>query len=225
MKIKQQVQELFPTPLWILDILPADAAPFNTTLKAEIEKIIAPRAHVPSGSNWQTPHDLHTRPAFAELAKLIEVASKSVAEYLQLERFPMMITGCWANVNPPGTYHPTHNHPNNFLSGVYYVAMPDAGSQIVFQDPRPVMIMPRIGKHSRVTANAAVSQTQPGRMVLFPSWLRHHVPSNDGTTERISISFNLMFTNFAETLAQPSWKPTAGGNQEATSPNSSASNS
>jgi hypothetical protein len=35
-----------------------------------------------------------------------------------------MITGCWANVNPPGSYHPTHNHPNNFLSGVYYVDIP-----------------------------------------------------------------------------------------------------
>ena len=49
-----------------------------------------------------------------------------------------------------------------------------------------------------------------GRMVLFPSWLRHHVPSNEGTTERISIAFNLMFTSFAETIATPMWKPTAG---------------
>ena len=37
MKIKQQIQELFPTPLWILDIAPADAAPFNASLKAEID--------------------------------------------------------------------------------------------------------------------------------------------------------------------------------------------
>jgi uncharacterized protein (TIGR02466 family) len=225
MIVKQEVEELFPTPLWVLQLGTVEAAALNAKLKAEIEKIISPRPKVPTGSNWQTPQDLHTRPAFADFTKLVEKAGHSVARYLQVEQCPMMITGCWANVNPPGTYHPTHTHPNNFLSGVYYVAMPDAGSQIVFQDPRPVMIMPRIGKHSRVTANAAVSQTQPGRMVLFPSWLRHHVPSNDGTTERISISFNLMFTNFAETLAQPSWKPTAGGNQEATSPNSSASNS
>ena len=35
----------------------------------------------------------------------------------------MMITGCWANINPPAAYHPTHNHPNNYLSGVYYVAV------------------------------------------------------------------------------------------------------
>jgi uncharacterized protein (TIGR02466 family) len=209
MKVKQEVQELFPTPLWVVDLPAADAVPFNAKLKTEIESIISPRPKVPTGSNWQTPQDLHTRPAFADFTKLVEMVAKSVAQYLQVEQFPMMITGCWANINPPGTYHPTHNHPNNYLSGVYYVASPETGSQILFQDPRPVMIMPR-SKLSRVTANAAVSQTPAGRMVVFPSWLRHHVPSNEGTTERISIAFNLMFTNFAETLAPPMWKPSAG---------------
>ena len=210
MRVKQEVQELFPTPLWIVDLAAADAASFNAKLKAEIENIISPRPKVPSGSNWQTPQDLHTRPAFADFTKLVEITARSVAQYLEVERFPMMITGCWANINSPGAYHPTHNHPNNYLSGVYYVAVPEGGPALVFQDPRPVLMMPWTGKLSRVTANAAVAQPQPGRMVLFPSWLRHHVPSNQGTTERISISFNLMFTNFAETLAAPRWKPTAG---------------
>lgn len=210
MKVKQEILELFPTPLWVVDIPAAEAVAFNAHLKAEIEKIIAPRPQVPSGSNWQTPQDLHTRPAFADFTMLVEKVARSVAQNLQVEQYPLMITGCWANINPPGSYHPTHNHPNNYLSGVYYVAVPETGSHILFQDPRPGLILPPTAKLGRVTANAAISQTQPGRMVIFPSWLRHHVPSNEGTTERISIAFNLMFTNFAETLAAPSWKPTAG---------------
>jgi len=210
MRVKQEVQELFPTPLWVVDLPPAEAAGFNAKLKAEIENIISSRPKVPSGSNWQTPQDLHTRPAFADFTKLVEMVARSVAQYLQVEQYPMIITGCWANVNPTGAYHPTHNHPNNYLSGVYYVAVPETGSHLVFQDPRPVLIMPRTNTISRVTANAHVAQTQAGRMMLFPSWLRHHVPSNEGTTERISLAFNLMFTNFAETLAAPRWKPTAG---------------
>ncbi len=210
MKVNQEILEFFPTPLWVVDIPAADAMAFNANLKSEIEKIIAPRPKVPSGSNWQTPQDLHTRPAFADFTKLVEKVAHSIAQHLQVEQFPMMITGCWANINPPGTYHPTHNHPNNYLSGVYYVAVPETGSQLLFQDPRPAMIIPRTAKLGRITANAAVTQTPPGRMVIFPSWLRHHVPTNEGTTERISIAFNLMFTNFAETLAAPNWKPTAG---------------
>jgi uncharacterized protein (TIGR02466 family) len=81
---------------------------------------------VPAGSNWQTPQDLHKRPAFAEFVKLVEMAGRGVARFLQVDQYPMVITGCWGNINPPGAYHPTHHHPNNYLSGVYYVTVPRA---------------------------------------------------------------------------------------------------
>jgi len=207
---KQEVQELFPTTIWIVDLKPAEAAPFNAKLKAEIEKIISPRPKVPAGSNWQTPQNLHTRPAFADFVKLVEMAARGVTRFLQVDQHPMTITGCWANINPPGAYHPTHNHPNNYLSGVYYVAVPASGSHIVFQDPRPLMIMPKPRQFTRQTANAADAESKPGRLLIFPAWLRHSVPANNGQTERISISFNLMFKQFAETLAAPMWEPTAG---------------
>ncbi len=210
MKVKQEIQELFPTPLWVVDLPPADAVAFNAKLKAEIEAIITPRPKVPSGSNWQTPQDLHTRPAFADFTLLVEKIARSVAQYLQVEQYPLMITGCWANINPPGSYHPTHNHPNNYLSGVYYVAAAETGSHLLFQDPRPGLILPPTAKLGRVTSNAAITQTPAGRMVIFPSWLRHHVPSNEGTTDRISIALILMFANFAESLPAPSWKRMAG---------------
>lgn len=211
LKVKQKVDDLFPTPVWILDIESEDVGPFNAKLKAEIEKIISPRPKVPSGSNWQTPHDLHTRPAFAEFTGFVELAARSVAQFLNQERYPMMITGCWANINPPGAYHPTHNHPNSYLSGVYYVAASDGSPELVFQDPRPTLIMPWTGKLTRYTGNASAQEPRPGRMVIFPSWLRHHVPSNEGPDERISISFNLMFANFAETAGAPRWKASASG--------------
>jgi uncharacterized protein (TIGR02466 family) len=207
---KQEVQELFPCPIWIVDLRPADAAVLNAKLRAEIERMIAPRPAIPAGSNWQTPQDLHTRPAFADFVKLVETAARGVARFLQIDQHPMTITGCWANINPPGAYHPTHNHPNNYLSGVYYVAVPESGSRIVFQDPRPLMIMPKPRQFTRQTANAADAESRPGRLLIFPAWLRHSVPANDGQTERISISFNLMFKQFAETLAAPMWNPTAG---------------
>jgi uncharacterized protein (TIGR02466 family) len=209
MTLKLEVHELFPSPLWSIDLAPAEAEVLNARLKAEIEAIIEPRPRVPSGSNWQTPQDLHKRPAFAEFVRRVEIAAAGVAQSLQVDQHPLMITGCWANINPPGSYHPTHNHPNNFLSGVYYVAAPDAGSQLVFQDPRPGIIMPG-SKLGRYTANVAVAQVKAGRMLFFPSWLRHSVPSHEGPAERISIAFNFMFTNFAETIAAPTWKPSAG---------------
>jgi uncharacterized protein (TIGR02466 family) len=207
---KQEVQELFPTPLWIVDLKAAEATALNAHLKAEIDKIITPRPKVPAGSNWQTPQDLHTRPPFKDFVGLVEMAARGVARFLQVDQHPMVITGCWGNINPPGAYHPTHHHPNNYLSGVYYVAVPPVGSRILFQDPRTAMIMPRPRQFTRLTANAADAESKPGRLLIFPAWLKHSVPANDGQTERISISFNLMFRNFTEAMAAPMWDPSAG---------------
>ncbi|MFI5000811.1 MAG: TIGR02466 family protein [Reyranellales bacterium] len=208
--MKQEVQELFPTPIWIVDLEPLQAASLNLGLKAEINRLISPRPVIPPGSNWQTPQDLHTKPAFAEFVKLVETAARGVTRFLQVDQYPMTITGCWANINPPGAYHPTHHHPNNYLSGVYYVAVPPVGSRIVFQDPRPSMIMPKPKQYTRITANGADAQSKEGRLLIFPAWLKHTVPSNEGHSERISISFNLMFKNFTESMAAPLWEATAG---------------
>ena len=49
---KQEVQEIFPTPMWIVDLQPAAAASLNAKLKAEIERLIAQRPKVLAGSNW-----------------------------------------------------------------------------------------------------------------------------------------------------------------------------
>ncbi|MDP1961727.1 MAG: hypothetical protein Q8K93_05940, partial [Reyranella sp.] len=91
---KQEVQEIFPTPVWIVDLKPAAAAALNAGLKAEIERLIAPRPNIPAGSNWQTPQDLHRRPAFAEFVKLVETAVRGVTRFLQIDQYPMGITGC-----------------------------------------------------------------------------------------------------------------------------------
>src|SRR5471030_3479849 len=131
MIVKQEIEELFPTPLWVIDLAPAEGAAFNAKLKTEIEKLIAPRPKVPVGSNWQTPQDLHTRPAFADFVKLLEVTARGVARFLQIDQYPMSITGCWANINPPAAYHPTHNPPNNYLTRASYVSVPTTGSEIL----------------------------------------------------------------------------------------------
>jgi uncharacterized protein (TIGR02466 family) len=212
---KQEVQELFPTPLWIVDLQPAAASVLNAKLKAEIERLIEPRPKISIGGNWQTSQDLHTKPAFAEFVKLVESTARGVTRFLQIDQYPLHITGCWANVNPPGSYHPIHHHPNNYLSGVYYVAVPSVGSQIDFQDPRAQasMIMPKPRQYSKLTVNGAYAQSKEGRLLIFPAWLKHTVPTNEGQSERISISFNLMFKNFSETMAAPLWDATPGLNQ------------
>ncbi len=212
---KMEAKEIFPTPVWVVDLRPEAARALNDRLAAEIERLIAPRPKIQPGANWQTDPVLHTRPEFGDFVALVESAARGVLRFMQLDHLPFALTGCWANVNPPGAYHPMHHHPNNYLSGVYYVRAGSNASEIIFQDPRPQasMIMPPPKQFTPLTVNASSFEAREGRLLLFPAWLKHTVPANSTQQDRISISFNLMFTQFTESYAQPLWKgsvPTQG---------------
>lgn len=208
---KLSVQELFPTPLWICDLTEAHHRRLNADLKARIEALIEPRPAIELGSTWQTDPILHRLPEFADFIAIVEGAARGALEFLGLRYDSFEITGCWANVNPQSGLNSSHNHPNNYLSGVYYVAVPPGTGQIVFADPRPQagVMVPTTDRYNKFTANKITADAKEGRMFLFPGWLFHSVPVNRGTAERISISFNVMFTNYTETMSPPLWSGTA----------------
>lgn len=205
---RMDVQQLFPTPLWVLDLKPDAHRPLNARLKAEIDKLATPRPAVPPGANWQTDPTLHKLPQFADFRALVEQAARGALRSLRLEKYGLFVTGCWANINPPNGINSSHTHPNNFLSGVYYVSIPSGGDRIEFLDPRPQagVMMPQPEEFNVFNGNSVTVEARDGRMVLFPGWLTHQVPVNASRSERYSIAFNLMFERFGETAAMPLWK-------------------
>ncbi len=206
---QSKVHELFATPIWVVDLAADHAAALNARLLAEINTLIGPvNPLAPGQMNWQTPTDLHRRPQFAEIVDLFQQAGLAAAEYLKLRPRDLAVTGCWANVNPMGGHNEWHVHPNNYLSGVYYVAIPAGEGKIAFQDPRvqAQVMMPPVTGFTNHNANIASFEAKPGRLIVFPAWLAHSVPSNRSSENRISISFNLMFRNFAEEASPPLWQ-------------------
>jgi uncharacterized protein (TIGR02466 family) len=205
------LREIFATPVWIVDLADDYAAARNARLMAEIEALMNPLPPLaPGRSNWQTDPILHRLPQFAELIALFEQAGRSAAEYLKLKPRDMVVTGCWANVNPPGGHNPAHHHPNNFLSGVYYVSIPDGEGRIAFEDPRSqaqVMLAP-VTEFTHYNGNIVTFEVKPGRLLIFPAWLSHSVPVNHSQHNRVSISFNLMFKNYLDELSPPLWQGT-----------------
>ena len=88
-----------------------------------------------------------------------------------------------------------HNHANSFISGVVYLTPTHPGSQTVFmKSPGGTDFLFR-NDHAGMTpgefsADKWVSPAPlPGDMVLFPSYLMHAVPPNQGE-RRITLSFN-----------------------------------
>jgi uncharacterized protein (TIGR02466 family) len=56
-----------------------------------------------------------------------------------------------------------------------------------------------------VNSDQVVLKVKNGTLLLFPSWLEHSVPPNRSNEPRISVSFNIMFSSYAEKMSKPLW--------------------
>ena len=203
--------QLFPTFVWKGDLKPHESEPLNRDIVAALAAMGAPLEGLRPGENWQSDHGLHQRATFRPLLEWVEAAAASALSYLRIPK-SLMITGCWANVNAPGTGHRLHSHRNNYLSGAYYVQVQEGADSINFFDPKPQagVIRPAATEPTAENTEVAMVRVKTGSLLLFPAWLQHAVDVNRSNRARISLSFNLMFPGFAEEMARPGWTPGMG---------------
>jgi uncharacterized protein (TIGR02466 family) len=100
-----------------------------------------------------------------------------------------------------------HQHPNNFLSGVYYVRTHPGADTINFHDPRVQsgIIRPPVVELTAENTDQVVVRVKDGAMLVFPAYLQQSVDASASEAERISISFNIMFSSFTKSLSKPLW--------------------
>ncbi|HEX3569473.1 MAG TPA: putative 2OG-Fe(II) oxygenase, partial [Acidobacteriaceae bacterium] len=55
-----------------------------------------------------------------------------------------------------------------------------------------------------------VLKVQNGTLLIFPAYVPHSVDANASVEERVSISFNVMFSAFTQNLSKPLWGDQAG---------------
>lgn len=201
------VVPMFPTLVWKFQI----KRDFRQAMDADILNALAAiRGKLPllaPGEGWQSEQRLHELAAFEALTICVRDAAASVLRFLRIESGTLKITGCWANVLAAGAAHRAHSHPNNFLSGAYYLATQTGADTINFHDPRAqtTVLRPPVTALSAENTDQVVVRVTNGAMLLFPAWLCHSVDANRSSDERTSISFNLMFADFAEGLSAPLW--------------------
>jgi uncharacterized protein (TIGR02466 family) len=206
---KADVLRMFPTFVWRAELRPEVFQPINDSILQTLGELGAPLADLMPGESWQSGHGLHELDSLRAVADCIGRSADSVLEYLKVGHGSLDITGCWANVNAPGAGHRVHNHPNNYLSGVYYVRTQPGANTINFLDPRPqtAIIRPPITELTAENTEQVVVDVADGLMLMFPAWLPHSVDPNRSDRTRISLGFNLMFPAYAERMAQPLWAP------------------
>jgi uncharacterized protein (TIGR02466 family) len=203
-----EIVPLFPTLVWKMQLSRDTYEPINAKIKAKLMQMAQATPGLAPGGKLQTDQTLHHLPEFQELNEIIESAATGVLEFLRIVYESLELTGCWANISPPGDGHRPHTHPNNYLSGVYYVQVQEGANTISFDDPRPQtnIISPATSEITDENAGQIHITTREGLLVLFPSWIQHQVPRNESQRDRISIAFNIMFSRYGETMSQPKWE-------------------
>jgi hypothetical protein len=111
----------------------------------------------------------------------------------------------WCHVTRRGGSFGVHNHPNASWSGVYCV---DPGRGDPGNDDSGKLTFLHPHAHAGMYVDSGNVAARPpfniqhvgyvlraGDLVLFPSWLLHHVTPFAGDGERITVAFNCAFGN------------------------------
>jgi len=205
-----EVLSVFPTCVWKIQLTSGFRQRVNSNILQVINQINPDLAEIPPGGSWQSEQDLHNREQFEDLISCIHGTPQTILQFLKVGYDTIEITGCWANINASGASHAIHSHPNNFLSGTYYVRTHPGADSVNFHDPRQQtgIIRPPVTELTSQNTDQIVVTVSDGMLLMFPSYLAHSVAPNESDELRISISFNMMFSHYAERLSKPLWGST-----------------
>ncbi len=190
-----EVKGLFPTPFMrVAGLAPA-------ALVAEL----AARAEAPQGAaqanfkSEQLHHsDIGTVDGDGPYGRLGALVTPYLAQFGALlfgESLRWSIKEIWANVLEHGGRQAVHSHSNSFISGIVYLTASHpssrtvfhrglGGREFVFANDNPNAKMGPYNGSKWVAPACA-----PGDMVLYPSYLLHEVPPNQGE-RRMTVAFN-----------------------------------
>jgi Flp pilus assembly protein TadD len=98
--------------------------------------------------------------------------------------------GCWSVELRRGGHHVNHIHPEGWISSAYYVSVPAEANDVnlrsgwlKFGEPR----FPVPGAHPELFV-----PPQPGRLVLFPSYMWHGTNPIHGDEPRLTVAFDIV---------------------------------
>jgi uncharacterized protein (TIGR02466 family) len=132
---------------------------------------------------------------FQQVSKLVAPKLAEFGELLFGETLQWSIKEIWVNVLEAGGRQAIHTHANSFISGVVYLTRSHPSANIVFHKSLggSDFIFSNHNKKARVGpfngSKWVMPEISAGDLVLFPSYLLHEVPTNQGE-QRMSISFN-----------------------------------
>jgi hypothetical protein len=169
-----------------------------------VSRLIEGAGHLRQASNARSDRLLHSEvlspaslPVLSEVSALVVPRLVDFGSLLFGENLDWSIKEMWLNTLEHGGHQALHSHANSFISGVVYLTACHTSARTVFHrglggneftfknDHAGARVGPFNG------SKWVVPEVAPGDLVLFPSYLLHEVPQNQGST-RLSLSFNAL---------------------------------
>ena len=180
---------IFPTQFYSVDIFDAVENQKYKDFLLDLSKK-NPGTTRSNRGGWQSDTLLWKEETFKPLLEKTVYITQNIINDISSNQPEMVIRSMWGNINPKGGMNFTHVHPSGWLSGVYYIQLPEGTNQITFEDPRPARMMD-FQRTCLVNDEYFAHNPKVGELLLFPSWLPHFVLPNTSDENRISISFNI----------------------------------
>lgn len=152
---------------------------------------------------------IHQDPRFAWLVQQVE---QHTQRYLQelglaLEGVALYIQRAWPVISRYGEEVGPHSHLTAHVSAVYYVSVPNSGSDesgclVFLNDSRQNEVSPGLGLENTelftewngLNQDQAAYAPTEGRLIIFPAKQRHAVATNETDEARVSVSFDILLT-------------------------------
>jgi len=182
--IKKELLQLFATPLLITK--------YEGNIDKEL-KFIEKLKYEPNGINGNFRSSNSYVFEKKQLKKIKNFCQQSIDMFTKnvwLSTTKLIITQSWCNKNPKGSIHHEHMHPNSILSGVMYFRLDKHLPPIMFSKTQFESLKISFEKYNSLNSQTFYLPAVAGELILFPSHLKHSVPINTSTDERISLSFN-----------------------------------
>ncbi len=132
---------------------------------------------------------------FVEVAETVLPEITTFGEHMLGDSFNWTVKEMWMNVLERGGSQFMHSHANSFVSGIVYLSELHPSTRTIFS--RGAGGSDFVFKHDVADDKAGkynaerwmVPEVGPGDVVLYPSYLLHGVPPNEGE-RRLSLAMN-----------------------------------
>lgn len=153
----------------------------------------------PGGQGWLSnktyntsngQYDLFSDSKFDDLNMWVTNQVTHYCDQLGITSNCLANNGSWFNIYYRNDFQETHVHPTSVISAIYILTCGSDGARVFFNSPLSNMYHVKKKVEKQEMVDQIICKSNPGTLIIFPSYLPHAVERHESDKIRISLSYN-----------------------------------